>query len=148
MGGDDQEEVQVKGMAAAAAQAEAGLKLFKEEVASVLDTEGATAYKKEIDDQMAALQAEAAALTGKDNKKARTEKEKAASALKNDKKYIDACKVLKGLDPPNGNFAQKPKAAEPEKPAVAAAEEEKKDDKKEAKKKEPKKTESAGISPA
>merc|ERR1712226_402037 len=31
-------------------------------------------------------------------------KSKEASAMQNDPKYIDACKVLKGLDAPNGNF--------------------------------------------
>merc|ERR1719231_1542201 len=55
---------------------------------------------------MAALEAEAAALTGKDNKKARQEKSKAASALKTTPEYIDACKVIKGMQPKNGHFAK------------------------------------------
>merc|ERR1712187_545686 len=70
-------------------------------------------------------------------------------------KYIDALKVLKGLPPPNGNFAgvQKAKTLEEVKAeevkteeapgeASAAKDEKKKDDKPK------KKNDSAGISPA
>merc|ERR1712048_512654 len=90
----------------------------------------------------------AAALTGKDNKKARTEMSKEVSAMKAEEKYVDACKVVKGLAPPKGNFVKSiqkgdgPKKSEPE----ANAEEEKKEVKKDDKK--PKKAESAGISKA
>merc|ERR1711897_71610 len=90
----------------------------------------------------------AAALTGKDNKKARTEMSKEVSAMKAEEKYVDACKVVKGLAPPKGNFVKSvqkgdgPKKSEPE----TKAEEEKKDVKKDDKKS--KKTESAGISKA
>merc|ERR1712066_762995 len=85
-------------------------------------------------------------------KKARTEKSKEASNLKLDPKYIDACKVVKGLEPKNGNFATKPAATEEapaeskEAPAESAEapaetkETKKKDDK-------PKKKQDAGISP-
>merc|ERR1711924_186331 len=96
----------------------------------------AEAYKKTIDEQIAALEAEAAALTGKDNKKARTEKSKEASNLKTEPKYIDACKVAKGLEPKNGNFATKPQIAEPE--AVAAKADAKPEEPKETKKKDEK----------
>merc|ERR1712083_881232 len=123
-----------------------------------LDTEGAQAYKDEHEQAIKAVEAEAAALTGKENKKAKTEKTKEASGMKNDPKYIDACKVLKGLDAPNGNFMTKvaspsaaakakeeedKKKAEEEKAAAAAAAKAGKDDKKPAKK-----VESAGISKA
>lgn len=121
-----------------------------------LDTAGAEAYKKTIDEQIAALEAEAAALTGKDNKKARTEKSKEASNLKLEPKYIDACKVVKGLEPKNGNFATRPQVSEPdasdEHPGARAAaqpETEASADAKEAKKKDDKpkkKQENAGIS--
>merc|ERR1712176_1725416 len=90
----------------------------------------------------------AAALTGKDNKKARTEMSKEVSAMKAEEKYVDACKVVKGLAPPKGNFVKSiqkgdaPKKAEQE----VKAEEEKKDVKKDDKK--PKKADSAGISKA
>merc|ERR1712176_1280509 len=69
-------------------------------------------------------------LPGKDNKKARTEKEKERKAIKDSKQYIDAEKISKGKEPTNGFFVIK-KA-------------EKKDDKKE----KPKGKESAGISKA
>jgi hypothetical protein len=143
-----EEDHGVRGMAADKAAAEAGMKLFKQEAAIELDTAGAEAYKKAIDEQVAALEAEAAALTGKDNKKARTEKSKEASNLKTEAKYIDACKVAKGLEPKNGNFATKPQIAEPE--AVAAKADAKPEEPKEAKKKDEKpkkKQESTGLSP-
>merc|ERR1712066_577052 len=102
-----------------------------------------------------AKEAEAEALTGKDNKKARTEKTKEASAMKNDPKYIDACKVLKGLEAPNGNFMTKvtddsaPKKSDQavEKEEAAKADAAKKDGKKDDKK-PAKKQESAGLSKA
>merc|ERR1719162_2779623 len=56
---------------------------------------------------MKELEAEEAALTGADNKKARQEKGKQKAAIKNQKEYIDACKVIKGLQPVNGFFATK-----------------------------------------
>jgi hypothetical protein len=147
------DEDHVRGMAEAKAQAELGMKLFKQEMAMELDTAGAEAYKKIIDEQIAALEAEAAALTGKDNKKARTEKSKEASNLKLEPKYIDACKVAKGLEPKNGNFAAKPQVASDEHPSARQAaqpEAETSADTKESKKKDDKpkkKQESAGISP-
>ena len=76
----------------------------------VFDTDGATAYKAEHEAAIKAKEAEAEALTGKDNKKARTEKSKEAAAMKNDPKYVDACKVLKGLEAPNGSFMTKIKS--------------------------------------
>jgi len=134
-------------------RAAAGLALFEAEGqgATELDTSGATAFKGEHEKKIAALEAELATLTGKDNKKARTEKSKAISAAKNEPKYIDATKVCKGLEPKNGNFI-KSKTEAPKKGGYAAApvpeapkeeapkKEEKKDDKK------AKKQDSAGIS--
>merc|ERR1712176_1615554 len=81
---------------------------------------------------------EISGLAGKDNKKARTEKEKEKKKVKDDLKYIDACKVVKGLEPKNGNFQQ---VVEPEKKeeVPAAVAEEKKDDDKKDKKEKPKK---------
>merc|ERR1712004_223258 len=82
---------------------------------------------------------------GKENKKERTTKSKEASDLKVGKQYIDACKVVKGLEPKNGFFviAQKVKETRKEEkaePAVAAPEV--------VEVKKEKKDESAGISPA
>jgi hypothetical protein len=130
------------------------MKLFpkKEEVQT--DKAGAEAYKAEIDKQIAELEAEAEALTGKDNKKARSAKGKEAMELRQKDKYIDACKVVKGVEPPHqfwivasGKESEGSKEApkeevKAEQPGAKA--EPKKDEKKEAKKK----VESAGISPA
>jgi len=99
--------------------------------------------------KIAAIEAEAAALTGKDNKKARTEKSKEASAMKNDKQYIDATKVVKGLEPKNGFFMKSKAAAKPKAAAAETKAEEKADDSKKKDDKKPaKKQESAGISKA
>merc|ERR1711870_221291 len=111
-------------------QAEAGLKLFGEEAKIEFDTAAAQAFKETHEAAIKAKEAEAEALTGKDNKKARTEKSKEASAMKNEPKYIDACKVVKGLPAPNGNFMTKTESA---KPAAADAQ---KEDAKEEKREE------------
>merc|ERR1712039_23302 len=90
------------------------------------------------------------ALTGKDNKKARAEISKQASSMKQDPKYVDALKVLKGLPAPNGNFMTKTEAETP-KAAEAPKKEDVKEESKEEKKKDDKskkKVESAGLSPA
>jgi len=128
--------------------AEQGMALFGTEDQVEYDVEAATAYKEEHDTKIKEKEEAAAALTGKDNKKARTELSKEVSTMKAEEKYVDACKVVKGLAPPKGNFVKSvqkgdaPKKAEPE----AKAEEEKKDVKKDDKK--PKKADSAGISKA
>merc|ERR1712039_551549 len=95
-------------------------------------------------------EAEAEALTGKDNKKARAEISKQASSMKQDPKYVDAVKVLKGLPAPNGNFMTKTEAAPPtvqdKKAEATSAKEDAKDDEKKQDKPK-KKMESAGLSP-
>lgn len=110
----------VRGMSAAIAQAQAGMKLFEATTAAAaeLDVAGAEQYKAEIDARIAALDAEAAKLTGKDNKKERAAKGKEAADLKAEQRYVDACKVAKGLEPKFGNFVTKPG------PAPAAVEKE------------------------
>lgn len=123
--------------------AAAGLALFASDVKMEFDTAGAEAYKTEIEAKIEALKEEEAALTGKENKKARTEKAKEASALKSEKKYIDALRVLKGSDPPNGNFILAKSGGEVAAPA-AAVEAPKEEPKKEEKKEKPKK-EKAGL---
>jgi|EP00927_Polykrikos_kofoidii_P061552 hypothetical protein len=142
----------VKGMAEAMRQADEGMKLFGTSQEAEGDVPAATAFKEEIDAKIAALDEEVAALTGKENKKARTEKEKEKAALKNQKDYIDACKVVKGLAPVHGHFvksaavaaAPATESAAVEAAPAAAAETEKKE-----KKEKPKKAqESAGISKA
>merc|ERR1712226_1192525 len=138
----------VKGMGEAMKQAEDGLKLFKTEEAVEIDIEAATKVKETKDSEIAALEAESAALTGKDNKKLRQEKDKAKLAIKNDKEYIDACKAVKGLQPIHGFFVKKsePPAAEPT--VKVAADEDKPDASKKEKDKPKKEKESAGISRA
>merc|ERR1711868_164309 len=111
----------VKGTKEMLKAAEAGMALFGKAAEVEYDTEAAIAYKEKIDATIKGLEEEAAALTGKDNKKARTEKSKEASALKADKMYVDACKVVKGLEPPNGNFVKSVK--EGEAPKTTAKEE-------------------------
>merc|ERR1712087_922664 len=122
-------------------------KLFGEEAKVTFDTAAAQVFKDEHEAAIKAKEAEAEALTGKDNKKARTEKSKEASAMKTDPKYIDACKVVKGLPAPNGNFMTKTEEAKPA--AAEAPKEEAKEEKKQEKKddKPKKKMESAGLSP-
>lgn len=128
-------------------QTAAGLAAFAPEVKLELDTAGAEAHKVEVEKQIEALKEEEAKLTGKDNKKARTEKAKQISALKADKKYIDATRVAKGSEPANGNFVLSKTGGEAPKPAAveapAAAAEAPKPDKAAAK---PKK-EKAGLTP-
>jgi hypothetical protein len=126
-----------------------GMKLFEPETGPVeVDKAAAEKFKEEVDAQIAALDAHIATLTGKENKKERTTKSKEASDLKVGKQYIDACKVVKGLEPKNGFFIvagqAKPEAPKKEETEPAAAAAEVKKEKKEKAKKE----ENAGISPA
>merc|ERR1712222_63472 len=103
-----------------------GMKLFEPESGPLeVDKAAAEKYKADVDAQIAALDAEIAALSGKDNKKARTAKSKEASDLKVGKQYIDACKVVKGLEPKNGFFVlagQEKKQAPKEEKTEAAPE--------------------------
>lgn len=61
-------------------------------------------YKHRIDVQIASLEAQSEDLTGKEHHKERTEKGKQISSLHNDQRYVDACRVLKGLAPTHGFF--------------------------------------------
>merc|ERR1712060_429061 len=90
--------------------AEKGLALFAAEAGTEAegDLEAATAFKAEIDAKIKALNDEAEALTGKESKKARTEKTK---------EYIDAELVTKGKPPKHGHFVKTAATA----PKVAAA---------------------------
>jgi len=144
---------EVKGTSEFAKQAEEGLKLFKQaEEETTVDNDGAAAYKEEVEKRLAEFDTEIAGLAGKDNKKKRTEKEKEKAALKTEPKYIDACKVAKGLPPPNGNFITVVASAKiDEPPAATPPAADSKDEAKEAKEKKDKpakKMESTGISKA
>jgi hypothetical protein len=85
-----------------------GLALFQQEQEGAgkieYDPEAAQKHLDECEEAIKAMEEEVKTLTGKENKKAQTEKKKAISAAKNDPKYIDATKVAKGLEPKNGNF--------------------------------------------
>jgi len=118
----EEEQERVKGGAEIAKQAAAGLALFaKDDGGAVeVDKEAAQKYKDETDAKIVALDAEAAALTGKDNKKARTEKSKEASSLKTTPEYIDATRILKDQEPKNGHFCKRNAAAEAAAAAAAA----------------------------
>merc|ERR1719281_433596 len=143
-------------MGEAQKMAEAGMALFAKEGAEdvEVDTAAAAAFKTEHERAIEEKSELEKSLTGKDNKKQRTAVAKEIKDLKNDPKYIDACKIAKGMDPPKGNFIVKksaPAAAAAAEPAAAAAEPaapaaEAKSKAKDEKK--PKKTESAGISKA
>merc|ERR1712014_397344 len=93
---------------------------------------------------------QANALTGKDNKKARTELSKEVSTMKTEETYVDACKVVKGLAPPKGNFVKSVIAGDKGKTTETASATPAAEEKKDAKKKDdkPKKVESAGLSKA
>lgn len=149
----EEEAERVKGGAEVAKQAAAGLALFAaaEGEAIEVDKEAAQAFKDEADAKIKALEDEAAALTGKDNKKARTEKSKEASALSKTPEYIDATRILKDQEPKNGNFVKSkaaPKAAAKAAAAPEEAAEPAADEKKAGKEKPKKAAQAAGISPA
>jgi len=151
----EEEQDRVKGGAEILKQSAAGLALFaKEDGAAVeVDKEAAQKFKDETDAKIVALDAEAAALTGKDNKKARTEKSKEASSLKTTPEYIDATRILKDQEPKNGHFckvdpAVAAAAAAAAAPAEAAPAEDAAADKKSGKDKPKKASGAAGISPA
>jgi len=99
----------VRGMSAAIQQAAEGMKLFQatQGTAAEVDLAAAEKYKNEMDERIAALEDEAARLTGKDNKKERAAKGKEASELKAEPQYVDACKVVKGMEPKFGHFVTK-----------------------------------------
>lgn len=146
-------EDHVAGMSEAVRQAAEGMKLFAAEEEVEIDFEGATKYKEECEAKVKQLEEESSTLTGKDNKKARQEKDKEKAAIKTQKEYIDACKAVKGLTPPNGNFMKKKAAAidekkEEKKDAAPSEADMKKAADKEKKEKPKKAMESAGISPA
>jgi len=147
-------EGQAKGMKEAMSQAEKGLALLEAEKSEDIqfDVDAGAKYKAEVDAEIAKLQEEEAKLTGKDNKKARSELGKKVMNMKNEPKYVDACKAAKGMPPIHGNFVVaggSGYSAKVEAKAIAAAEapgdagKDTKDDKKKEKKQD-----SAGISRA
>lgn len=128
-------------------QAEQGMKLFKaaEATAAEYDREAAEKYKVEIEARITCLEFQTARLTGKDNKKERSAKGKEVAELRAEHRYVDACKISKGLEPKFGNFVTKaavvPEVVPEPIPQVIETKT-KKENKKE------KKQESAGLSPS
>merc|ERR1712061_632081 len=106
---------------------------FEQDGPKEIDSDAAAAFKAAEDAKIAELDEAIKALSGKDNKKARTEKEKERKAIKDNKQYIDAEKVEKGKEPQNGFFVkvQQKKEDAPKEEIV----EEKEDAKEDAKKK-------------
>lgn len=149
--------VEVKGTREMVLQAEAGMKLFAEKQELQGDSSAAETWKTAEDAKIKAIEEEAAALTGADNKKARQTKSKEAAAMKKTDQYIDAELVLKGKPPKHGFFVlagqelstETAKSAAPSggynvsPDAKAAPAPPKKEDKKSAKK-----SDGAGISKA
>jgi len=146
--------VEVRGTREMMLQAEAGLKLFQEAKELEGDKGAAEAWKAAEDSKIKAMEADAEALTGAENKKARQAKSKEISSMKKTDQYIDAELVLKGKAPKHGFFVaagqvEAPKvkggynaapAPDPITPDAKAEPKKKQDDKKPAK--------SAGISKA
>jgi len=67
--------------------------------------EAASDYKFHTEARIAALGAELAALPGKEHHHDRAERGRAIAALRIQSRYIDACRVAKGLPPVHGFFA-------------------------------------------
>merc|ERR1712083_586167 len=105
-----------------------------------MGTDAAAAFKAAEDAKIAELDEAIKALTGKDNKKARTEKEKERKAIKDNKQYIDAEKIEKGKEPQNGFFVKvQQKKEETPKEEVVEEKKEAKEDTKKKKDDKPKK---------
>lgn len=111
----------VKGTGGMMSQADEGMKLFAKDPIISFDTEGAANFKKVHEASIQEIEARAEKLTGKANKNARSELGKQIQSMKADPMYIDACKVVKGLEAPNSNFMTKV-VQEPEKKSGGYAE--------------------------
>mmetsp|Transcript_54304 Transcript_54304/g.154686 ORF Transcript_54304/g.154686 Transcript_54304/m.154686 type:complete len:408 (+) Transcript_54304:2-1225(+) len=72
----------------------------------MMDISPAQAYRLQVDDKIAQLRSEAEALTGKDHHGQRQEKGKAVQNLRAELRYVDACRVARGLPPAHGHFAE------------------------------------------
>lgn len=138
---------EIRGTNGMLSQAEQGMKLFESQMgtAAEYDKQAAEQYKVQVELKIADLDSQAAMLTGKDNKKERAAKGKEVAELKSEQRYVDACKIVKGLEPKFGNFTTK-EAVLPDAPTKQEEEEVKVVQTKKDPKKEKKET--AGLSPA
>lgn len=110
----------VKGMGGVMSQADEGMKLFKPEAKIMFDAEGASNFKLLHEAAIKEKQDQAEKLTGKQNKNARSEVGKQVQTMRADPMYIDACKVVKGLEAPNGNWMTKSEVEAEKKGGYAA----------------------------
>eukprot|EP00435_Cladocopium_sp_Y103_P026867 s2711_g6.t1 len=113
---------EIRGTGGIMTQAEEGMKLFEAQQGSAaeVDKDAANKYKQEVEARITILENEANLLTGKDKKKERAAKGKEVAELKGEQQYVDACKIVKGLEPKFGYFVTK--AAEAPKAVEKAAE--------------------------
>lgn len=101
------------------------------DVRRLLQKDAAAEYKAHTEELIAAMRAEADSRTGKEHHEERTAKGKAICELRSQGRYIDACRVVQGLEPIHGFFAgdlagqaakrKSPKAARDVKGSVMAA---------------------------
>jgi len=139
----------VKGTGGMMSQADEGLKLFVKDPIITFDTEGAANFKLVHEAGIKEIEAKAEKLTGKPNAKARSELGKQAQTMKADQMYIDACKVVKGLEAPYGNFMTKViRQADKTSRGYSAAQAPAAPEQKKKAEKEKKKEESGGLSKA
>lgn len=99
---DDATEDMLHAEAAAAVAALCSPGLVEEKAS---DLPAAMLFMDETYAKIIALEEEINSLSGSANKKERNVKSKELSALKQLPQYIDACKVVKGLQPPHGFFS-------------------------------------------
>lgn len=85
-------------------QADAGMQLFRAQHrdAAEFDKDAAWTYKADIENRIAALQDERVEMRGKECKNQRAAKGKEIQALQREQRYVDACKISRGLEPQSG----------------------------------------------
>ena len=78
-------------------------------------------WKSDVELEIGWLQQQATELDGREHRQARTHIGKRISALKADNRYIDACRVVKGLMPVHGYFSDEIQTVTEQMPAAEAA---------------------------
>ena len=78
-------------------------------------------WKSDVELEIGWLQQQATELDGREHRQARTHIGKRISALKADNRYIDACRVVKGLMPVHGYFSDETQTVTEQMPAAEAA---------------------------
>mmetsp|Transcript_106266 Transcript_106266/g.297481 ORF Transcript_106266/g.297481 Transcript_106266/m.297481 type:complete len:290 (+) Transcript_106266:104-973(+) len=80
-------------------------------VRRMLGRDSAAECKAHTEKLIASLQAEVDSLSGKAHHKARAAKAKHIAELRDQERYLDACRVVKGMAPLHGHFAAEAKGA-------------------------------------